>query len=94
MPGVSATYPCGDRTAGIDSSSSVLSTASVEALRTSTAGASPVTVTVSCSSPTLICTLTVAVKNAGRSIPFLTTVEKPGRVKVTLYWPGRRSFSR
>ena len=41
IPGVSATKPCGDRTAGIDSSSSVLSTASVDALRTSTAGASP-----------------------------------------------------
>ena len=47
------------------------------ALWVSTSGADPVTVIVSSTAPTCIATLTVAVNDAGNSIPSRFTVLKP-----------------
>jgi hypothetical protein len=64
---------------------------SVRELEMSTTGASPVTVTVSCTPPTRRSPLTVAMKLPVSSIPSRLTVEKPGSVNVTVYVPGLKS---
>ena len=50
----------------------------------STIGDSPVTVIVSCSVPTFMSALTLAVKSEVSSMPSRTTVPNPVSVKVTL----------
>ena len=60
----------------------------------STIGASPETVTVSCSAPTLISAFTVAVNSAGSWMPSRFSVLKPCSENVTVYGPGRRSTTR
>ena len=57
----------------------------------STTGDSPVTVIVSSSPPTLSSAFTVAVNDVVNSMPSRLNVLKPGKVKVTVYGPGRRS---
>ena len=52
-------------------------------LTTSTRGAAPVTVTVSCTWPTVIAASTGATNAPVSTIPSRTTVRNPGRVKVT-----------
>jgi hypothetical protein len=69
---------------GTASSSACGSTCCVTACCTSTTGDAPETVTVSSSAPTRSSPLTGAVKLAGSSTPSRFTVEKPGRLNVTL----------
>ena len=57
----------------------------------STTGDSPLTVTVSSSEPTFNSAFTVAVNPVVNAIPSRLTVPKPGKEKVTVYMPGRRS---
>ena len=64
---------------------------SVRALVTSTTGASPLTVTVSCTPPTRRSAFTVAMKLPASSIPSRLTALNPGSVNVTEYVPGRKS---
>ena len=78
-----------DRAVGSASSASLGSVFCWEMVCTSTTGASPVTVIVSETAPTLRDTLTGAVKPAEISMPSRRTVLKPVSVKVTVYTPGR-----
>jgi hypothetical protein len=64
---------------------------SVRALVTSTTGAAPLTVTVSCTPPTRRSAFTVAMKVPASSIPSRLIALNPGKVNVTEYTPGRRS---
>lgn len=50
---------------------------------TSTTGAAPVTVTVSCTWPTVMVTSTGATNAPVSTMPSRTTVRNPGRVKLT-----------
>ena len=67
------------------------STSTRRVVATSTTGASPETVTVSSRAPTESTASTVATKPAGSSWSSTMTTENPGKVKVTVYVPGRRS---
>ena len=66
-------------------------TCTFDVLDTSTTGDAPVTVTFSSRAPTRISTLIVVVKFVGSSSSSRTNMLNPGRAKVTLYRPGRRS---
>ena len=61
---------------------------------TSTTGVSPETVIVSSNVPTFSSAFTVAVNAVVSSRPSRLNVLKPGRVKVTVYSPGRKSTIR
>jgi hypothetical protein len=82
------------RALGIAVSNSRSTTCSRRELFTSTIGLSPVTVTDSSSVPTCSSPSMVATNCPENSMPSRLTVEKPGRVNVTLYVPGRRSTMR
>ena len=71
------------RPVGIASSASRFSTCDLVVLCTSTIGASPVTVSVSSSAPTLSSALIVMVKSDASSIPSRLNVAKPGSENVS-----------
>src|SRR6266852_5837288 len=73
---------------------SALITVSRRVFCTSTTGDTPVTVTVSCSSPTFSSIGMVSVTEPVSSMPSRLTVANPGNVTVTVYVPGRRSTIR
>src|SRR5476651_2140363 len=75
---------------GTASSTSRDRTCAFELLWTSTTGDWPETVTVSSIAPTFRSALIVDVKLDGSSTPSRFTAEKPGRLKVMVYVPGRR----
>ena len=91
-PGISALRVCTLRPVGTESSTARLITVCCTALCTSTTGACPDTVIVSCSEPTFSSAFTAAVKFEGRSMPSRLNALNPSSVKVTAYMPGRRSM--
>jgi hypothetical protein len=82
--GASAANWWGDRSAGSASTTSFENTCWAMTLRTSTAGASPITSIDSSTAPTRMSMFTVATKAAPSSRPARCTVLKPGSVKVML----------
>src|SRR5688572_17494711 len=93
MPTAGARLACVHGLAGFttDSSSLLLSNWLRCACWTSTTGDAPDTVTDSCSAPTLSAPSMVAVKPDGKLTPSRITFEKPSKVNVTVYTPGRKS---
>ena len=90
-PGINWAVDCMLRPVGMASSTSRVSTSALVTDCTSTTGASPETVTVSSRAPTDSSASRFSTKPAGNSCCSTTTVEKPGRVNVMVYVPGRRS---
>jgi len=84
----------GRRLLGIASSRSRVTVVCCPTFWTSTTGAVPVTVMVSSTVPTRISPFTVAVNAVVSSTPSRLKVLNPGRVKVTVYVPGRKSTIR
>jgi hypothetical protein len=83
-PGRYGTKLCGTLVLGIASNNSLERTVRLVTLWTSTVGALPEIVIVSSSAPTRSWAFTVAVNDAGSSMPSCLRVAKPGNVKVTL----------
>src|SRR5688572_23808055 len=77
-PGIKDWSPAAFRELGMASMTSSLSVCCTLTLWTSTTGVSPVTVTVSCSSPTVRSAFTVATNVPVSSMPSRFTVLKPG----------------
>ena len=77
---------------GSASSSSFVATVCLRTLVVSTSGDAPLTVTVSSIEPTRRSPFTVAVNPAESWMPSRLTVLNPGRLKVTVYVPGRKSM--
>ena len=83
-PGISVAKLAKPRPVGIVSSTSLVITRIWLTFWMSTMGVAPVTVTVSSTLPTRSSALTVAVKPTVSSMPSRFTVEKPGKVTVTV----------
>ena len=91
-PGTSRAYDHMLRPVGIASWVSRVMTSTRCTCCTSTTGVSPETVIVSSTEPTDITALIGSATSAPRMSWSRTSVPNPGRVKVTLYSPGRRSM--
>ena len=91
MPGTSPAMTHGFRPVGTASSNSCSMLVCTVALRTSTTGASPVTVTVSSTPEIPIEAFTSRVRATLSRTPSCTTVWNPERAKLTLYSPGGRA---
>ena len=93
-PGIKDWSPEAFRELGMAAMTSSLSVCCTLTLWTSTIGVCPLTVTVSCSSPTVRSAFTVATNVPVSTMPSRLTVLKPVNENVTAYVPGRKSTTR